>query len=127
MMTLWSMARSPLILGANLTLMDDETFQLITNKELLRIDQTATASREVLRLADDLVVWTADLPNGERALAVFNRGEMPARMEKPLTAFGLGAGAWHGSDVWQPQGEPLMQGIDRTIAPHGCVLLLLRR
>jgi alpha-galactosidase len=34
MLTLWSMARSPLILGANLTLLDDATLKLLTNHDL---------------------------------------------------------------------------------------------
>ncbi len=39
-LTLWSIARSPLILGANLTLLDAPTLALLTNREVLAIDQT---------------------------------------------------------------------------------------
>ena len=60
-LTLWAMARSPLILGANLTLLDESTLSLITDRDLIRVDQTATASREALNKGD-LIVWTADLP-----------------------------------------------------------------
>jgi hypothetical protein len=49
LLTLWSMARSPLILGANLTLLDDPTLKLLTNPDVIRIDQTATRSGQVMR------------------------------------------------------------------------------
>jgi len=70
MLSLWAMARSPLIVGANLTLLDNDTLRLLTNADVLKIDQTATASRQVLH-EGDLVVWTADLPLGAHALAAF--------------------------------------------------------
>jgi hypothetical protein len=60
-MTLWAMVRSPLIAGANLTLLDEATLRLLTNPDMVQVDQTATASRQVMH-EGDLVVWTADLP-----------------------------------------------------------------
>ena len=126
MLTLWAMARSPLILGGNLTMLDAETLGLITNRELLRIDQSATASREVVH-EGDLIAWTAELPDGEHALAVFNRGDAPLRVTRELTAFGVSEGVWRGEDAWQEKTMPRIHSIDQVIAPHGCVLLLLRR
>ena len=62
-LTLWSMARSPLIVGANLTLLDAPTLALLTNRDLIAIDQTSTKSFELLQEAD-LTVWQAELPDG---------------------------------------------------------------
>jgi alpha-galactosidase len=126
MLTLWAMARSPLILGANLTMLDAPTLRLITNRDLIRIDQTSAASRQVLH-DDDLVVWTSDLPVGEFALAAFNRGDAPLHVAKQFTALGLASGAWQTRDVLQPKAAETASSLDRTIPPHGCVLLLLRR
>lgn len=126
MLTLWAMARSPLILGSNLTLLDEETFGLITNKELLRIDQRAISSREVMN-KDGLVAWTADLTGGDTALAIFNLTDSPLQIKKELTEFDLAAGAWRGGDVWQSRQENSMHSVDRTLSPHACLLLLLRR
>jgi alpha-galactosidase len=126
MLTLWAMARSPLILGSNLTLLDEETLGLITNKELLRIDQGAISSREVMN-KDGLVAWTADLTDGDTALAIFNLTDSPLEIKKELTEFGLAGGAWRGGDVWQSRQENAMHSVDRILAPHACLLLLLRR
>jgi hypothetical protein len=45
--TLWAISRSPLILGANLTRLDEFTRSLITNKEVIAVDQTAVSGAEV--------------------------------------------------------------------------------
>ena len=126
MLTLWSMTRSPLILGANLTMLDAETLKLITNEDLIRIDQTATTSRQAWRTGD-LVAWTADLPQGEHALAVFNLGDVSIRVTEKLTTFGLAAGAWRTHALWSPGKEAAMTAVDSTIPPHGCLLLFLNR
>jgi alpha-galactosidase len=125
MLTLWAMARSPLILGGNLTMLDADTLGLLTNRDALRIDQTATASREVFR-EGDLVAWTADLPDSEYALAVFNRGDVPLHMMKSVATFGLAKRAWKAQDVWESKAAAPIHSVDQTIAPHGCVLLILR-
>jgi alpha-galactosidase len=125
MLTLWSMARSPLILGANLTKLDEATMQLITNRSVLRIDQTATASRQVL-IDGDLVAWTADLPGEEHALAVFNRGDVPLAVKKEFATFGLAAKTWHVENVWKPQPPSGAYRFEYVLAPHACVLLILK-
>ena len=70
-LSLWSFARSPLIIGANLTLLTAETEQLLTNRDILAIDQTATGSRQVSH-DGDLVVWSAALPGARYAVGLFN-------------------------------------------------------
>jgi hypothetical protein len=52
MLGLWAMARSPLILGANLTQLDDATLKLLSNSDLILIDQTATRSGQVMHDGD---------------------------------------------------------------------------
>lgn len=126
MLTLWSMARSPLILGANLTLLEPSTTDLLTNREVIAIDQTATGSRKVLH-DRDLVAWTADLPTGEHALALFNTGNQHLEVAQPLTAFSLPEGKWHIRDIWRHTTLADDASVHQQIPPHGCVLLLLRR
>jgi alpha-galactosidase len=126
MLTLWAMARSPLILGSNLTLLDADTLGLITNRELLRIDQRAISSREVMN-QDGLVAWTANLTGGDNALAIFNLTDRPLQIKKELTEFGLAAGPWSGADVWQTTREDSIHSVNQILSPHACSLLLLRR
>ncbi len=71
-LTLWCIARSPLILGADMTKLDPFTLGLLTNPEVLAVNQTSTGNRQ-LSNKEDLIVWTAEVPNSpDRYVALFN-------------------------------------------------------
>lgn len=131
-MTLWSIARSPLILGANLTLLDEPTTKLLTNRDVIAVNQSATASRQAMH-SGDLIAWTADLPEGfaggyGTALAVFNTGDEPARVDTAFAAYGLTASGYVAKDAWTGADLGPVRGVHGlTLAPHASVLWLLRR
>ena len=123
-LSLWAMARSPLIVGANLTLLDEQTLRLLTNADLLSIDQIATVSRQVLR-DDDLVVWTADLPGDRHALAAFNLGEEPMTVDRELASLNLREGQYNAKNVWTGERLHLSSRLTATLEPHSNTVLLL--
>ena len=126
MLTLWAIARSPLILGANLAMLDSQTLSLLTNRDLLRINQTATHSNEVLNQGD-LIAWRADMPGGEKAVALFNVGDTEMNLTKDLADFGtdLAGREWSVRSLWGGGAEVSGRQFVERIAAHGCVLLLL--
>ena len=133
MLTLWAMARSPLILGANLTLLDDATLKMLTNHDLIRIDQTATRSGQVMH-DGSILAWTADLPadspDGTIALALFNTGETQQVLSKvDFAMFNLDDDtAYRVKDVWTGKTINKVTEIDNlTIEPHASVLWLLKK
>ena len=69
LMTLWSIARSPLMFGGNLPDNDPFTLSLLTNAEVLAVNQKATASKELFTRGDQ-IAWVAG-----SYLAVFNIGD----------------------------------------------------
>ncbi|PTY08938.1 Melibiase subfamily [Opitutaceae bacterium EW11] len=72
MMTLWSIARSPLMHGGDMTRTDDFTLSLLTNDEVLAVNQASSNNRPLFT-RDELVAWVADVPNSpDKYLAVFN-------------------------------------------------------
>jgi len=72
LMTLWSIARSPLMLGADMTKLDDFTLSLLTNDEVLAVNQASSGNRELYH-RDGLVAWVADVPNSkDKYVALFN-------------------------------------------------------
>ncbi len=76
LLTLWCIARSPLILGADLTKLDDFTLKLITNDEVIAIDQASANNHELFR-RDGFYGWIADVPNSrDKYLALFNTCEI---------------------------------------------------
>jgi hypothetical protein len=71
-MTLWSIARSPLMQGGDMTKMDDFTLSLLTNDEVLAVNQNSSGNRELYHRGD-LVAWVADAPGAkDRYVALFN-------------------------------------------------------
>ncbi len=71
-MTLWSIARSPLMHGGDLTKTDAFTLALLTNDEVLAVNQHSTGNRPLFE-HDDLIAWVADVPaSADKYLAVFN-------------------------------------------------------
>jgi hypothetical protein len=76
-MTLWSIARSPLILGANLPNNDEFTQSLLTNDEILAVDQHSTNNHQVFN-RNDQVVWEADVEgSSDKYVALFNISPPP--------------------------------------------------
>jgi hypothetical protein len=72
LMTLWCIVRSPLMHGGDMTKMDDFTLSLLTNDEVLTVNQHSTNNRELFHRGD-LIGWIADVPDStDKYLAVFN-------------------------------------------------------
>ena len=72
MMTLWCMLGSPLMLGAEMTMLDEWTLSLLQNEEVLRLENGRFMSRQVLR-DNEKCVWAAvDPKTGEHYIALFN-------------------------------------------------------
>jgi hypothetical protein len=72
LMTLWAIGRSPLIFGGDMTKIDDFTKEMLTNPDLLKVNQLSVNNRQVSR-DNNLIVWTADVPgSSDKYVALFN-------------------------------------------------------
>lgn len=71
LMSLWSISRSPLMFGGDLPSNDAFTLSLLTNPEVIAVDQHSSNNRQLFR-TNDKVAWVADAPGGGKYLAVFN-------------------------------------------------------
>ncbi len=125
MLTLWAIARSPLIVGANLTMLDDPTLQLLTNRDLIRINQTATHSEQVLA-EGQVIAWRADLPGSEEAIAIFNIGDTPTTTKANLSAFGVRGRGITVRNVWSGGPPATDAQFTQAIPAHGVVLWLTK-
>jgi hypothetical protein len=85
LMTLWSIARSPLIHGGDMTRTDELTLSLLTNAEVIAVDQESSGNRPLFE-RDGLVAWTAEAPGSQdHYLALFNtRDRFPLDLSRPL-------------------------------------------
>jgi alpha-galactosidase len=126
-MTLWSIARSPLMHGGDMTQTDEFTLSLLTNDEVLAVNQRSTNNHQLFRTEDSLVAWVADAPaKDEKYVALFNtRDSGPAEVAVALADLGF-AGRARVRDLWARR--DLAQTTDRLAAEvpaHGARLFRL--
>jgi hypothetical protein len=124
LMTLFSVFRSPLMFGGDLPSNDEFTLSLITNKDVLYVNQHSINGKQLFR-ENDLIAWTADDPKtGDKYLALFNASDKikAAEITVRFDQFGL-TGTHTVKDLWT--GEKIGKFTDsfsRTINRHGAGL-----
>jgi len=122
LITLWSIFRSPLMVGANLTKNDEWTTSLLTNAEVIAVDQHSKNNRQ-LKAEDNLVVWSSQPEQGtDEYVAVFNTGESTLNAQVNWKDLGLSAGKHRLRDLWERKDLGTADAIAATISAHGCVL-----
>ncbi len=123
-MTLWSIARSPLMHGGDMTRTDEFTLSLLTNDEVLAVNQRSANNRQLFRTDDGLVAWVADAPAaGEKYVALFNtRDGAPAEVSVALADLGF-AKAARVRDLWARRDlAPATGALVAEVAAHGARL-----
>lgn len=124
LMSLWSLESSPLMLGDDLPTTDADTLALLTNDEVLRLDQDPLV-RPAQRIsqANGLEVWVKPLKNGSKAIGLFNRSDAAATVTLKWGDAGL-TGAQSLRDLWQHKGLGKFNSLFTAQVPaHGAVLL----
>ncbi|WP_404476408.1 glycoside hydrolase family 27 protein [Novosphingobium sp. BL-52-GroH] len=125
LMTLWSIARSPLVMGGDLRHLDAATLALLTNPDVLAVNQ---ASRDNMPhyFVDGERAWTASSEDGRhRYLALFNLTEQPREVSFPLATLGIGS-AVAVRDLWLREDLRPVQGrLSAHLAPHASALFRL--
>jgi alpha-galactosidase len=122
--TLWALLAAPLLIGCDMTQLDQFTASLLTNDEVLDVSQDPLgrqASR--VRVNGDIEVWAKDMEDGSKAVGLFNRGRW--KSDVPLLWSELGmTGTQSVRDLWRQKnlGE-FPAGITLPVARHGAVLL----
>lgn len=121
--TLWSIFRSPLMMGGDLLQLDEITSQILTNKEVLSVNQQSTNNYE-LRATKNEIVWVADDPDsGGKYLAFFNLDNSYNRdIKVDWKELGI-SGKYTVRDLWKKKKLGKFSDYFETeIKPHGCGL-----
>jgi len=125
--TMWAMQAAPLLIGCDLTHIDNFTLDLLTNHDVIEVDQDMLG-KPATRIARDgqSEVWARPLADHSYAVALFNRAEEPTRITFRLADLGL-EGVHQVRNLW------LMRDVGRAsgtysavVARHGAVLLSVR-
>jgi alpha-galactosidase len=127
--SLWAILAAPLIAGNDLRNMRPEIHDILTNKEVIAVDQDALG-RQGERVAKngDLEVWSKQLKDGSRAVVLLNRGSA----EQPITASWEDLGypssvSASVRDLWQHKDLGKMTGkFSATVASHGVAMVTVK-
>lgn len=105
LMTLFAITRSPLMIGSDLPSADAFTFALLTNPEVLGVNQHSRSTR-VLTFHEEAAVWVADAPDGAgQYLAIFNLSDQDCAIPVALRDLGR-AGPIVIRDLWAQRDLP---------------------
>ena len=125
--SLWCMLSAPLLIGCDMERMDPFTLNLLTNDEVLALNQDALG-KQATRVATvgPVDVYLKELEDGAKALGFFNRGRQTETVDfNKLGRIGI-PGKQHVRDLWRQKDLPDTAGtLNVTVAPHGVVLLRL--
>lgn len=125
-MSLWCIAHSPLIMGGHLPKCDEWTFSLLTNDEVLAVNQASTNNRQLWRRGDHLC-WVAESPvSKDHYVALINASEEAAFLGLSFSDIGL-EGSATVRDLWAKHtlGD-FEHRLEAHVPPHGTRLLRLR-
>lgn len=124
-LSLWCLLSAPLLLGCDLEKLDDFTVGLLSNAEVLAINQDV-AGRQAERRQQSATqeTWVKRLDGGAVALGLFNRSCMTQTVTLDLAALDL-AGTWRTHDLWRQQDLGDLTEKSEFSLPGSAVLLLL--
>ncbi|MDO8971347.1 MAG: glycoside hydrolase family 27 protein, partial [Saprospiraceae bacterium] len=127
LITLWAIARSPLMIGADLLSMDDFTLSLLTNPEVISVTRNSTGNRQVVR-RNGSCVWIATEPGtGDKFVALFNMKEKEADVAFELELDYL-RGKYNVRDLWNRKDMGPAEGVlSAKLPPHGAGLYKLTK
>jgi hypothetical protein len=123
LMSLWALAPSPLMLGMNLPDNDDWTTALLTDPEVLAVnqDKLGRPARRISLAEENVEIWTKEISGGALAVGFFNRHDAPVKINFDWRKLGLISPKIR--DLWLRKDLPPAKNFVTEIPPHGCVLL----
>ncbi|MGN1160239.1 MAG: glycoside hydrolase family 27 protein [Lachnospiraceae bacterium] len=127
MMTLWSIFRSPLIIGGEMTKFDAFTMGLLTNEGILRMHRNARHAHPVWRKeynGVEHILWTAVCAEGGQYIAIFNTGDRRSEIVLPLCDLEI----YHpvtATELWSGETGCAVDRICISLECHGAKAFLL--
>ena len=126
--SLWSLLSAPMLLGCDLTRLDDFTLNLLTNNEVLAVHQDYPGRQAVQAYnRENLQVWTKPLSDGSIAVGFFNLSPDPKEISLSFGSFGI-SGKYNVRDIWRQKDLGGMEGsIELQIPVHGVIFTKFSR
>jgi alpha-galactosidase len=122
--SLWCLLSAPLLIGADMSQLDAFTLNLLSNDEVLAVDQDALGIQATRVVKNgETEVWSKKMADGSFAVGLFNRSEIPAEVTATWQDLGL-TGRHRVRNLWRQQnaGE-FDNSFSATVPRHGVCLI----
>ncbi|MET1072756.1 MAG: hypothetical protein ABWY11_08955 [Umezawaea sp.] len=122
--SLWALLNAPLLAGNDLRSMTEETRAVLTNAEVIAVDQD-WGGRQGTRIADDgdQEVWAKPMSDGSAAVVLLNRADTAATVSTTAAALGVAdAPAYSVRDLWEHTTDSSAGAISAEVPAHGAVV-----
>ena len=123
MMTLWSIFRSPLMIGGEMTGFDDFTMKILTNEGILRMHKNSRNAHQVFRRnigGVEFATWIAQDVEGGTYIAIFNLGNEEATLKASLEEFEI-YDKVEATELWSGDAAMFDGEIKVTLPAHGAI------
>ena len=122
--SLWCMLSAPLLIGCDLSKLDNFTLNLLTNDEVIEVDQDPLGKQAKLVFKNETFqMWLKDLEDGSKALAIFNTSEKSDVMRLRWSEYGL-ATKQKVRDLWRQKDLGNFDTMfASSVAAHGVTLV----
>jgi alpha-galactosidase len=124
--SLWAIMAAPLMAGNDLRAMSGATRDILTNPEVIAVDQDSLGVQGMLvgEGPPDIQVWSKRLASGGRAVALLNRGSAAAKITTHFDRLGLRGDSATVRDLWaRADRGTFKREYGVTVPPHGVVLV----
>ncbi len=122
-MSLWALLAAPLLAGNDLGAMSPETLSILTNRELIAIDQdSAGIQGDRIKAEGELEIWARPLADGGKAVGLFNLSDHPSYLEVNFADLGF-TGPVKARDLWAAKDLGAMTAYKVAVPSHGVVML----
>jgi alpha-galactosidase len=126
--TAWCMAAAPLLLGCDLDKLDAFTLNLVSNDEVLAVDQDTLGKQATVASNDGntLLVYARPLDDGSKAVALYNLGQEPAKVTAKWADLKL-SGEHAVRDLWRQKDlGNFSNEFSMTVAAHGAEIVKIK-
>jgi Alpha galactosidase A/Alpha galactosidase C-terminal beta sandwich domain/Carbohydrate binding module (family 35)/Fibronectin type III domain len=120
-MTLWAIVNSPLYIGDDLTKLDDYGMELLTNREVIAINQAGRPAKPLSQRTNQQV-WFSRQADGSYVVALFNLDDVPKRVTANLADLGI-SGSARVRDIWADRNLGNRSEVSTVLTTHGSQLL----
>jgi len=123
--SLWCLLASPLLLGCDLTELDDFTLSLLTNDEVLNVNQDPLGKQAVCVIkSGDSEVWAKDMEDGSKAVGLFNLGPSKTSVSIRWSDMGIRNNKQRVRDLWRQKNLGVFEDrFEAEVPSHGVVLV----